>query len=244
MTPHNAAGDNEQPIEKRSVRDDGKLEVHSIFETIQGEGPFCGTPCVFVRLAGCNLQCPGCDTDYTSVRTPLSPLQIVELVQEKRVTGLVVITGGEPFRQEIGDLITELKCAGFYIQIESNGTLPPSANIWNDNPHERQGAYLVVSPKAGKVNPRAWAEACCVKYVGECGDIAPDDGLPMRALRHSANPRLARPPGWWTRPVYLQPMDDHSDPEANRLNLQACVDSCMKHGHILQLQIHKILGVE
>lgn len=244
MQPHNAQGDNAQPIEKRTVRDDGRIEVHSIFETIQGEGPFCGTPCVFVRLAGCNLQCPGCDTDYTSSRTLLTPLEIVELVQVKRAGGLVVITGGEPFRQDIAKTIIALKTEGFYVQIESNGTLPPSGNFWNTQTDEREGAYLVVSPKTGKVNPRAWAEACCVKYVGECGDLASDDGLPVHALRHSANPRLARPPEWWDRPIYLQPMDDHSDPEANRLNLLACVDSCMRHGYIIQLQIHKILEVE
>jgi len=243
-SPANADGDNAQPIEKRTLRDDGKIEVHSIFETIQGEGPFCGTPCVFVRLAGCNLQCPACDTDYTSSRTPLTPLNIVELVQEKRMSGLVVITGGEPFRQELYTLISELVNSGFYVQVESNGTLPPPMNTWGLNPYFRSGAYLVISPKTGKVNPRAWEEACCVKYVGECGDLAADDGLPCRALRHSANPRLARPPEWWNRQIYLQPMDDHSDPAANRLNLLACVDSCMKHGYTIQLQIHKILGVE
>src|SRR3954467_9071958 len=49
------------------VRSDGNsLSIHSIFYTLQGEGPYSGCPAVFMRLAGCNLQCPGCDTDYTS----------------------------------------------------------------------------------------------------------------------------------------------------------------------------------
>lgn len=243
-SPANADGDNAQPIEKRATDELGRIDVHSIFHTIQGEGPFCGTPSVFVRLAGCNLQCPGCDTDYTSQRRKLLPSQIVELVEEMMPRGLVVITGGEPFRQDITNLIVGLHDGGFYVQIETNGSLSPSFIHWNKKPHERMGAYLVLSPKTGKVNPRAWAEACCVKYVGECGDLAADDGLPVRALRHTANPRLARPPEWWDRPIYLQPMDDHSDPAANRLNLLACVDSCMRHGYIIQLQIHKLLGVE
>ena len=68
---------NSQPIEKRS-RDADVLEVHSIFYTLQGEGPFCGSPAIFIRLAGCNLQCPGCDTDYTSKREHLSPETIVK----------------------------------------------------------------------------------------------------------------------------------------------------------------------
>lgn len=243
-SPANAEGDNAQPIEKRTVRDDGRIEVHSIFETIQGEGPFCGTPCVFVRLAGCNLQCPACDTDYTSRRTALTPLDIVELVQEKRMAGLVVITGGEPFRQEIGPMLMALEAAGYYVQVESNGTLRPSNILWSTRIDPRVGCYLIVSPKTGKLNADALPCIAALKYVGEAGDLAADDGLPVHALRHSANPRLARPPAGWDRPIYLQPMDDHSDPAANRLNLLACVDSCMRHGYILQLQIHKILGVE
>jgi len=50
---------NQQPIEKQFLHPKGDLEVHSIFLTIQGEGPFTGQRAVFVRLAGCNLQCPG-----------------------------------------------------------------------------------------------------------------------------------------------------------------------------------------
>ena len=49
---------NIQPIEKRELSTDGSVQVHSIFYTLQGEGPFAGQPAVFVRLAGFNLQCP------------------------------------------------------------------------------------------------------------------------------------------------------------------------------------------
>ena len=48
--------------EPEKIDRDRHLDVHSIFHTIQGEGPYCGHPAVFIRLAGCNLQCPGCDT--------------------------------------------------------------------------------------------------------------------------------------------------------------------------------------
>ena len=70
---------NTQPIEKRHHKVD--LEVHSIFYTIQGEGPFCGTPAVFIRLAGCNLQCPSCDTNYTSKRRTMTAEEIVNEVR-------------------------------------------------------------------------------------------------------------------------------------------------------------------
>jgi 7-carboxy-7-deazaguanine synthase len=256
---------NTQPPEKR-VRADS-LSVHSIFYTIQGEGPFCGTPAVFVRLAGCNLQCPACDTDYTSGRKDMLPAEVVHHVQRaadgwdipdpnlsmdpepvdiKRFRGLVVITGGEPFRQDLNELIRLLIEADCYVQIETNGTYePPScaSTYSNRDPHNQRGLYIVVSPKAGKVHPRTAQLACCFKYVMGYDSVDPDDGLPIFALDHPASPKVARPPEHWHRTVYLQPRDDQNVVH-NRKNLQACIQSCMKHGYTLQLQVHKIIGME
>src|SRR5574343_1826946 len=94
---------NQQPA-PRDFQD--TLEVHSIFSTIQGEGPFCGRPAVFVRLAGCNLQCPGCDTDYTQNRARLDYEIILSIIRDQLAltaskANLIVVTGGEPFRQNI-----------------------------------------------------------------------------------------------------------------------------------------------
>ncbi len=51
----------DKPERKRREFDDGSsLSVHSLFYTLQGEGPYSGHPAVFIRLAGCNLQCPKC----------------------------------------------------------------------------------------------------------------------------------------------------------------------------------------
>lgn len=233
---------NLQPIEKRTRSADGLLSLHSIFHTIQGEGPFCGTPSVFVRLAGCNLQCPACDTDYTQGRRAASVQEILDKVQEYQSSGLVVITGGEPFRQDITRLLNVLTDAGFYVQIETNGTLEPVEYPYSTMPDIRTGVYVVCSPKAGKVHPRINDVACCFKYVIAHNSIH-DDGLPLRALEHRASPYVARPPKHWARPIYLQPMDS-KDEELNRLNLQAAIDSCMKFGYILQLQIHKIINME
>lgn len=238
---------NTQPIEKREPSYDGLLDVHSIFRTIQGEGPFCGTPCVFIRLAGCNLQCPGCDTDYTSERTLMTPAEIRFVVdgQTPRTVchgRLVVITGGEPFRQHIGDLITLLINSGYYVQVESNGTLKPSLIPWNQDVSDPYGAFLVVSPKTGKINSIALQEACCLKYVVRYGNIA-EDGLPITALDHSVKTVVARPPKNWHRPIYIQPMDEKDD-ERNKLNYQQAVECCLDHGYLLQIQVHKIVGVD
>lgn len=234
---------NLQPIEKRTKSADGPLSLHSIFHTIQGEGPFCGTPSVFVRLAGCNLQCPACDTDYTQGRRAASVQEILDKVQEYQSSGLVVITGGEPFRQDITRLLNVLTDAGFYVQIETNGTLEPVEYPYSTMPGIRTGVYVVCSPKAGKVHPRINDVACCFKYVIAHDSIHEDDGLPLRALEHRASPYVARPPKNWARPIYLQPMDSKAE-ELNRLNLQAAIDSCVRFGYILQLQIHKIVNME
>lgn len=237
---------NQQHIEKpvRNHPGDGSVEVHSIFHTIQGEGPFCGTPCVFIRLAGCNLQCPACDTDYTSTRLRLHPNEIAEAVTDHMGSGsLVVITGGEPFRQNIKPLVQKLLQRGYYVQIESNGTLEPPAIVWSQNTSKRKGVYLVVSPKTGKLHPDVYAVACALKYVLQVGNIRTEDGLPLRALEHRANPYPARPPAWWDRPVYVQPMDG-KDADSNLANMRAAVYSSLKFGYILQLQIHKIIEVD
>lgn len=234
---------NIQPIEKRVAKSTKLLSVHSIFHTIQGEGPFCGTPAVFVRLAGCNLQCPACDTDYTSGRWAASPMSVLQHVRDFMESGLVVVTGGEPFRQDLREVLHLLVAAGFYVQIESNGTLEPPMIDFSVKTDNRKGVYLVVSPKTGKLHADIFGVACALKYVVEADSIRIEDGLPLKALDHTANPYPARPPIWWNRPVYLQPMDSKIGIE-NERNTQAAVKSCLKHGYILQLQVHKLIGVE
>lgn len=236
---------NIQPIEKRQPSYNGTLDVHSIFKTIQGEGPFCGTPCVFVRLAGCNLQCPACDTDYTSMRLSVPPRTIVLAIKDEwkiNKPGLVVITGGEPFRQHIGELIDMLIHNGFYVQVESNGTMNPPEAPWNHPIDQRVGAYLVISPKTGKLNPLALQAASALKYVVSHDNVL-EDGLPRTALNHSVKDKVARPPENWPGLIYVQPQDDKNE-ALNHMNTQAAVDASLAHGHILQLQVHKYIGVE
>ncbi len=233
---------NLQPIEHADKREDNSVELHSIFYTIQGEGPLTGHPAIFVRLAGCNLQCPGCDTDYTSKRERLSPEVIVARVQQAHPgPRLVVITGGEPFRQAIGLLTQLLEDAGYQIQIETNGTLPPPAGL-------AISTWVVVSPKAGKVHRDTANMAVAWKYVLQADSIDPEDGLPTLALGHSAHPRVARPPeDWPVGAVYVQPMDEgdgFSLGGKNHRNLEAVKRVCLQHGYTLQLQVHKFINVE
>jgi organic radical activating enzyme len=116
------------------------MHLIEIFESIQGEGPAMGRPSTFVRLAGCNLTCQGCDTD----RKSSFQLSLHEL--EKRITGrMVVITGGEPTVQmeELSQFIEILHGRGKEIHIESNGTNPIPQRILS------MIHYAVISPKRG-----------------------------------------------------------------------------------------------
>lgn len=150
--------------------------------------------------------------------------------------GLVVITGGEPFRQNISPLCQSLLFnLGYVVQVETNGTLPPSEGL-------PARVVIVCSPKAGKINHMIAARADCYKYVLSHTSIALD-GLPSLVLGHNATPHVARPPEGYAGKVYLQPMDSQDSAE-NAHNVQAVVSSCMSYGYILQLQIHKLINLE
>lgn len=234
---------NTQGIEKSEHSPDGTLDVHSIFYTIQGEGPNCGQPAIFVRLAGCNLQCPGCDTDYTTNRKRMSVAVLraqVDSLKEDEFPDapkpLVVITGGEPFRQNITHICLSLIRAGYRVQIETNGTLAPSVDL-------HQAVEIVCSPKTGKINDLVAGRLTALKYVVKAGLVVPRDGLPIRALDHTCSPSVAKPPEGFKGPIYIQPMDE-GRADLNRRNMEAARLSCLNHGHTLQIQVHKVIGVE
>lgn len=233
---------NNQPIQHQSLSGDGSVVVHSIWETIQGEGPFAGERAIFIRLAGCNLDCPLCDTDYTSRGVAYSLKEVKDTVvafgPQPYRGRLIVITGGEPFRQNIGPLTRKLLAHGYRVQIETNGTL------YVPGPWEDKTVTIVVSPKTPKINERIASYAGAFKYVGGAHDLDPEDGLPKGVLgRWDAGYKVARPPSSFAGPVYLQPLDQKNE-EMNKANRDAVLASCLRHGHILCLQLHKIVGVD
>ena len=237
---------NEQAPWRVDRKDDGSLAVHSIFETIQGEGPFAGTPAIFVRLAGCNLQCPGCDTEYTSVNVRFGVMYLMrEIKQHGEHWPLVVITGGEPFRQNITPFVRELlrDHPTRKVQIETNGVLGPGPD--DAFPWDHARLTVVCSPKTGQLHPRIAPRVHAYKYVLSWDSMGPD-GLPEMALAHPLGGfnRVARPPMGWVGPVYLQPMDSQ-DPSVNDKNIQACVRSVLnsKGRYTLGVQMHKLTGL-
>lgn len=228
------------------VRND-TIDVHSIFRTIQGEGPYAGSPALFVRLAGCNLQCPGCDTDYTEGRQLCDiPMLVERIVCEKHSTDIVVITGGEPFRQGqalvslCNTLMEKLEASDhrcITVQIETNGTLYAEGLTLDVD--------IVVSPKAPHMNEQLIPLVRAYKYVIEHGKVSPSDGLPTQVLGSSHKDQVFRPKDLDISigKIYVQPMDS-GNPEDNAKNLAAAIESCMQYGYTLCLQLHKILGME
>lgn len=116
------------------------MRVNEIFYSLQGEGHYTGRPVVFLRLAGCNLRCWFCDTDFTDY-TEMTEEEIVEKVSEYPVRA-IVITGGEPTLQITASLVEKLHEAGFYVMMETNGTraLPEGCNVdWVTCSPKRKG---------------------------------------------------------------------------------------------------------
>ncbi|MCB0311123.1 MAG: 7-carboxy-7-deazaguanine synthase QueE [Bdellovibrionales bacterium] len=116
------------------------LNLSEIFYSLQGEGPYCGTPAIFVRLSGCNLRCQWgssiCDTPYTSWKPETSLVQIEEIVSQVQSAHArcktVIITGGEPTLQGgLEDLCEALKVGNYSIHLETNGTraIPPHCDV-------------------------------------------------------------------------------------------------------------------
>lgn len=209
------------------VNGDGQtLDVQEVFATLQGEGPYAGWPAIFVRLGGCNLACEFCDTEFESF-TPTSLDQLLESIERTAIHNckFIVITGGEPLRQNIEPLCISLLEKGFKIQIETNGTL------YRDLP---DAVDIICSPKVTggqyhPVRPDLLARVNAFKFI-----IA-DDSSPYRDIAEVGQSQHAAP-------VYVQPMD-MGDREKNARNTARAAMLAQTRGYRLSLQMHKILGI-
>jgi 7-carboxy-7-deazaguanine synthase len=214
--------------------------VSEIFPTIQGEAHWTGTPATFIRLQGCPVGCPWCDTKYTWTTevdrvSPADLLAKADGVQTAAsmtaqelcdaVTAHaplhVVLTGGEPALQPIGYLAHALQAQAVRVQIETSGCYP----IENLSPD----AWVTVSPKLdmpGGVGlcPDTLTRADEIKMpIGRERDI--------EALRKRVLP-LAKTDRIWLQPLSLSAA-------ATRL----CVEAAGVYGWRVSLQAHKYAGL-
>lgn len=215
---------NKQRPVKAFMHPEGNLYVMEIFASVQFEGPLCGTPAVFIRLYGCNLQCPRCDTDYTSNLESLRVYEIQNrILIEYPEYRTVVITGGEPFHQNVTPLANALLAHGFVVQFETNGSLPiPIKNQPN--------LHIVVSPKT-RIHEDAIKKATAIKFIVTkpekdfnfvLGNISPVELLDKEWLLSTE--------------VFLQP-------EPGIDNLEFAITEAALRGWKVSIQTHKLLGM-
>jgi len=191
------------------------LKVNEIFCSIQGEGHNTGIAMAFVRLAGCNLRCDFCDTQYAldEPGEEMDERRIIRQIKEYDVQW-VCVTGGEPFIQDLSPLTSLLKEEGFKIHIETNGTL-----LFKDVVFD----WLTVSPKCRtKPDLKVLDNASEIKFVVDSAGALQDvDKFERWGMHH-----------------YLQPV-------YNKAEMQdLCVDFIKKNPKWrLSLQMHKLIGI-
>lgn len=111
------------------------MRVVEIFKSIDGEGLRAGFPATFIRLEGCNLRCSYCDTKYSYNDADYKDMYIEQILHEVKQLGLryITLTGGEPLiHEDVADLIRVLTTFGFFVNIETNGSVDISPYLYNN----------------------------------------------------------------------------------------------------------------
>lgn len=187
-------------------------KVNEVFYSIQGEGKHTGMPAVFIRLAGCSMNCPFCDTKYA--------FQTGEKWDEARLLGelqkypckTVVVTGGEPTEQDAPALFSTLKNAGYEIHLETNGAQDADVSRVD---------FVCVSPKK-YVSPDMLKKADVIKIV-----VGQDTNLEDLQNYYAYENAKTQ--------IYLQPESNKQE------NIDLCVKLLKNHPTArLSLQTHKM----
>ncbi|MGB0560583.1 MAG: 7-carboxy-7-deazaguanine synthase QueE [Spirulinaceae cyanobacterium] len=188
------------------------------FHSIQGEGYWTGVSAFFIRLAGCDVGCPWCDTKISWPLQAHPPVALEELVQQVQAARpqIVVITGGEPLLHDLLPLTQALSPLGFPLHLETSGAYPLTG----------QWAWVTLSPKPTRPpQPGLYAQAQELKVVIQtAADLA-------WAQQQAA--QLPQP-----IPQFLQP--EWSTPESPQLVWQYVRQHPQWR---MSLQSHKLLNV-
>lgn len=232
-------------LHDRAVWEDAlSYRVNTLYRTIQGEGVRAGTPIALIRLQGCGVGCPWCDTRETwaldrafRVDTLAQAIawgpgwtvarsETIARAARDLGAGLrwALITGGEPAEQGLGYLVEDLHAQGFAVQLETSGTRPiPDA--WEID-------HLTVSPKVEMPGGRpvlldVLRAADEIKFVvGSERDL---QKLAFLLQTSRIDPRAT--------PVLVQPLSQRASA------LALCVEACYTHGYRLSPQVHKYLNL-
>lgn len=202
-----------------------KYPIAETFYSLQGEGTWTGAPAFFIRLAGCNLKCEFCDTDYKE-KDQMTPDDLIALAL-KHPARRVVITGGEPTLYDLTPLVIALRAKEFKVHLETNGI--KSLPTYFD--------WVAVSPKTGRseLSTTTLRGASEVKFL--CGiknwkEIIIDVNT-INDLTYKQ----------WIMP--LAKAWPHKD--INSLldhNVEQAIEYCLEHPNFsLCMQMHKCIGV-
>ncbi|MEA5467009.1 7-carboxy-7-deazaguanine synthase QueE [Leptothoe sp. PORK10 BA2] len=134
------------------------LPIVETFHSVQGEGLWTGVSAFFIRLAGCDVGCPWCDTKISWSTKPHGEVAITDLVQQAQAAQpfMVVITGGEPLMHDLTPLTQALKQAGLRLHLETSGAHPFSGEF----------DWVSLSPKRFKPpQPEIYTQADELKVV-------------------------------------------------------------------------------
>ena len=194
--------------------------IVEIFNSVQGEGYHTGTPSIFIRFGGCNLQCSWCDTDF-SVYERKTISEIMEILSQW-TTKRIIYTGGETAMQKLRPLSDELYSKGYNIAIETNGTIELEEGVVD---------WVCVSPK-NMVHPehpikQRKGDELKVVYTGQ--DLSIYDEL-KKGFDN----------------LFLQPCYDESkDAGTNGKTFHSTFDMVIQNpGWNLSLQTHKWMDVD
>lgn len=204
------------------------IAVVETFHSLQGEGLHAGRSAFFIRLAGCDVGCPWCDTKHSwpeaaHPRRPLGELAAEATAAAAAGAAFVVITGGEPLQQPLDGLCAALAAVGLPLHLETSGV------------GELSGCFdwITLSPKPHRP-PSADVLARCDELkvvVTSQDDLAFAEAMAAEAQR--------RPPSGAAGPeLLLQPAWDASAAQ------ELAVDYVRRNpAWRLSLQSHKWLGV-
>ena len=124
------------------------MTINELFYSLQGEGRLAGVPSVFVRLAGCPLQCCWCDTPYAwdpAAGRQMTCKQILDAIRDYP-TRYVVLTGGEPLANDgVLELATAIRSEGHHLTIETAGIY---------SIEDLQADLMSISPKLSNSDPK------------------------------------------------------------------------------------------
>ncbi len=200
------------------------LPVVETFHSLQGEGLHAGRSAFFIRLGGCSVACPWCDTKHSwpaeaHPQQALAALAAATEAAAEAGTAFVVITGGEPLHHNLGPLCQALQPSGLPLHLETSGVDPLSGRF----------AWITLSPKRHRPPTTELLAACqeLKVVVHEAADLTFAQAMAAAAAAAGNQPALLLQPGW-------------DSPAGQAL----AIDYVRSHRRWrLSLQSHKLLGL-